>query len=151
MHGTGSSCRQHPLQPLALESGQQLVDINTCQRETAVSAALISLSAMYKLLRPVLKCSRDWRNICIQQCLRAGASGEQPQFPGSRSRWTEKLDFVKSNVGEGIPVYRVMSRDGEVIDPSQDPDLGQEEIIRIYKGLFAPKVPEKHSSFQCHC
>ena len=62
------------------------------------------------------------------------ASSDRPQFPGSRSSWTEKLEFLKSDAGEGIPVYRVMNRDGKVIDSSQDPQLGEEKSTKIYKG-----------------
>lgn len=59
---------------------------------------------------------------------------DKPQFPGSRSNWTEKLEFLEADAYEGIPVYRVMTRDGFIIDPSQDPNLGQEKITYIYKG-----------------
>ncbi|GFT39157.1 2-oxoisovalerate dehydrogenase subunit alpha [Trichonephila clavipes] len=46
---------------------------------------------------------------------------DKPQFPGSQSRWTEKLEFVRGDIYDGIPVYRVMNRDGNIIDPSHDP------------------------------
>ena len=62
-------------------------------------------------------------------------STDRPQFPGSRSEWTEKLDFIRSESYPGIPVYRVMNRDGHVFDQSQDPNLGQEETTKIYKGM----------------
>lgn len=59
---------------------------------------------------------------------------DKPLFPGSRSNWTEKLEFLGSETYEGIPVYRVTDRDGTVLDPSQDPQLGQEKITKMYKG-----------------
>ena len=59
---------------------------------------------------------------------------DRPLFPGSRSRWTEKLEFVKQESDAVIPVYRVTGRDGKVIDSTQDPQLGQELTTRIYKG-----------------
>lgn len=65
----------------------------------------------------------------------SSTSGDRPQFPGSRSEWTEKLEFIRSESYEGIPVYRVMNRDGGIIDPNQDPNLGQEETTKIYKGM----------------
>lgn len=61
---------------------------------------------------------------------------DKPLFPGSRSSWTEKLEFLGSEAYEGIPVYRVTDRDGRVIDPSQDPQLGEEEITKMYKGVL---------------
>ena len=59
---------------------------------------------------------------------------DKPNFPGSRSRWTEQLEFVFPDTYDGIPVYRVMNRDGHVIDESQDPNLEQETLFRMYKG-----------------
>ncbi|PRD33639.1 UNVERIFIED_CONTAM: Bckdha [Trichonephila clavipes] len=60
---------------------------------------------------------------------------DKPQFPGSQSRWTEKLEFVRGDIYDGIPVYRVMNRDGNIIDPSHDPKLSQEMITKLYKGM----------------
>ena len=57
------------------------------------------------------------------QVAREFSSDERPQFPGSRSQWTEKLEFVRPDLYDGIPVYRVMDRKGKVIDPSQDPQV----------------------------
>ncbi|GIY28086.1 hypothetical protein CEXT_296811 [Caerostris extrusa] len=53
---------------------------------------------------------------------------DKPQFPGSQSNWTEKLEFVRGDIYDGIPVYRVMNRDGNIIDPSHDPKLDREMI-----------------------
>ncbi|CAL1289213.1 unnamed protein product [Larinioides sclopetarius] len=60
---------------------------------------------------------------------------DRPQFPGSQSRWTEKLEFVRGDIYDGIPVYRVMNRDGNIMDPSYDPKLSQEMITKLYKGM----------------
>lgn len=48
---------------------------------------------------------------------------DKPHFPGSRSSFTEKLDFIEPDIYDGIPVYRVMDKKGQVIDPSQDPGV----------------------------
>jgi len=55
--------------------------------------------------------------------LREYSSDERPQFPGSRSQWIDKLEFIRPDLYDGIPVYRVMDRKGKVIDASQDPDV----------------------------
>lgn len=57
------------------------------------------------------------------QALSSNLGEEQPNFPGSRSKWTEKLDFVQPDLYDGIPVYRVMDRKGQVIDPASDPNV----------------------------
>ena len=48
---------------------------------------------------------------------------DRPRFPGSRSRWSEKLEFVEPHKYDGIPVYRVMNAKGQVIDPASDPNV----------------------------
>lgn len=48
---------------------------------------------------------------------------EKPEFPGSRSQFVHKLQFLQPDLLEGIPVYRVMNRKGEIIDESQDPKV----------------------------
>lgn len=60
---------------------------------------------------------------------------DKPEFPGSRSKWSHSLEFILPETYDGIPVYRVMSRDGVVINPTQDPNLSQEMITKIYKGF----------------
>jgi hypothetical protein len=62
-------------------------------------------------------------------------TADKPEFPGSRSKWTETLEFINPESFEGIPVYRVMDRNGIIINSSQDPHLSQTMVTRIYKGL----------------
>lgn len=59
--------------------------------------------------------------------------GEKPEFPGSRSTFTDRLELIDPEAYEGIPVYRVMDRDGIVLAPDQDPGLSQEVITKMYK------------------
>jgi len=60
------------------------------------------------------------------------AAEERAQYPGSRSSFTDKLEFIQPNIYDGIPVYRVMDRNGEILDSSQDPNLGKEMCIDMY-------------------
>ena len=62
--------------------------------------------------------------LCAQY--RAGAAqystGQEEhlaQFPGARAAYTQRLDILQPDVTNGIPIYRVMDRDGSVFDPSQ--------------------------------
>ena len=66
---------------------------------------------------------------------------DKPQFPGSRSKWTDTLEFIVPEHFEGIPVYRVMDRDGFVLNPTQDPNLSQDMITKLYKGLTLNRIP----------
>ncbi|CAD5112562.1 DgyrCDS1771 [Dimorphilus gyrociliatus] len=60
---------------------------------------------------------------------------EKPQFPGSRSEYTYKLQFLMPDQYEGIPVYRVMTRKGEVLDSADDPNLDKETTQKMYKDM----------------
>ena len=69
-----------------------------------------------------------WRNkiyfqviVYILQCLLS--TGEKAEFPGSKSQFTEKLLFNRPDEEEGIPVYRVMDRKGNIIDDDHDPKV----------------------------
>ena len=48
---------------------------------------------------------------------------DRPEFPGSRSHFVHKLQFLQPDLLEGIPVYRVMNRKGEIIEEDQDPKV----------------------------
>lgn len=53
-----------------------------------------------------------------------GRSEDKPRFPGAlNSYYTEKLEFDDPDDGEVIPVYRVMDRNGKVIDEAHDPKV----------------------------
>ncbi|XP_013790722.1 2-oxoisovalerate dehydrogenase subunit alpha, mitochondrial-like [Limulus polyphemus] len=60
---------------------------------------------------------------------------DRPVFPGSRSRWTEKLEFIQPDTYDGIPVYRVTNRDGKIINSSEDPQLDREILTKMYQGM----------------
>ncbi|NWV13279.1 ODBA dehydrogenase, partial [Ptilonorhynchus violaceus] len=51
---------------------------------------------------------------------------ERPQFPGASAAFAERLEFIQPNVLAGIPVYRVMDRQGHVLRPSEDPQVRQD-------------------------
>jgi hypothetical protein len=65
---------------------------------------------------------------------------DRPQFPGSRSQWTQELKFIEPNSYDGIPVYRVIDRNGRVVDNDNDPQLlrpflDKEFVIRLFRGF----------------
>jgi len=51
---------------------------------------------------------------------------DKPQFPGSRSSFTTALEFINPESFAGVPVYRIMDRQGNIIDSSQDPQVVNE-------------------------
>jgi len=58
---------------------------------------------------------------------------ERPNFPGSRSDWTSKLEFVQPDIYDGIPVYRILDAKGKIIAPEEDPHLSEEKLVRMYR------------------
>lgn len=64
--------------------------------------------------------------LCLQGALRQqpfDSSAEKPQFPGASAEFIDHLEFILPNVISGIPVYRVMDRQGQIINPSEDPKV----------------------------
>jgi 2-oxoisovalerate dehydrogenase E1 component alpha subunit len=60
---------------------------------------------------------------------------EGPSFPGARTTWTEKLEFVTKDTVGAIPAYRVMDRKGAIIDPRENPNLPAETLLKMYKDM----------------
>lgn len=44
-------------------------------------------------------------------------------FPGSKSEFISKMEFLDPETIEGIPVYRAMNKEGHFIDPNEDPKV----------------------------
>lgn len=57
------------------------------------------------------------------------------EFPGAKSKFVTDLHFFDPDDFENIPVYRVMNRNGQVLDEKQDPNLDKELMTKIYKGM----------------
>ncbi|KAL8622837.1 hypothetical protein ACOMHN_026958 [Nucella lapillus] len=60
---------------------------------------------------------------------------DKPEFPGSRSCYVHKLEFIEPEAQEGIPVYRVLNREGKIVDPTQDPQLDREIVTKMYHDM----------------
>ncbi|XP_053523547.1 2-oxoisovalerate dehydrogenase subunit alpha, mitochondrial isoform X3 [Artibeus jamaicensis] len=60
---------------------------------------------------------------------------DKPQFPGASAEFVDKLEFIQPNVISGIPIYRVMDRQGQILNPSEDPHLPQEKVLKFYKSM----------------
>ncbi|KAK2848313.1 hypothetical protein Q7C36_009995 [Tachysurus vachellii] len=63
------------------------------------------------------------------------SSLEKPQFPGASAEFIYHLEFIQPNVISGIPVYRVMDRRGQIINPSEDPQLSKETVLNFYQKM----------------
>ena len=75
--------------------------------------------------------------------MKSHEGSEAANFPGAKARYTETLNFLTPSAYEGIPVYRVMDREGAVIDPDHDPDLPADELIKMYKAMTSLNTMDK--------
>jgi len=57
------------------------------------------------------------------------------QFPGAKAAYTEKLEILQPDVQNGIPIYRVMDRNGKVFDKSHEPNIDSDELQHMYKSM----------------
>ena len=67
-------------------------------------------------------------------------SGDKPSCPDPRSRYVHKLEFIEPDSEEGIPVYRVLNREGKISDESQDPKVCCIIFIVMYRILWTKAV-----------
>ncbi|XP_019630911.1 PREDICTED: 2-oxoisovalerate dehydrogenase subunit alpha, mitochondrial-like [Branchiostoma belcheri] len=73
----------------------------------------------------------------LQSTYTASFDDDKPQFPGTgtKVRFTEKLDFLLPDASPAIPVYRVIDRQGEILDPAQKPELPEDVVLDIYRKM----------------
>lgn len=64
-------------------------------------------------------------------------------YPGANAKYTESLDFLKPNEYDGIPIYRVLDNEGNVINPEHDPDLSEDKLIHMYKSMTMLNTMDK--------
>lgn len=50
---------------------------------------------------------------------------QPPNFPGSNYKpdWTTKAEFILPEAQQGIPIYRVMNDEGDVVEGATDPQV----------------------------
>ncbi|XP_006813170.1 2-oxoisovalerate dehydrogenase subunit alpha, mitochondrial-like [Saccoglossus kowalevskii] len=61
---------------------------------------------------------------------------DKPHFPGSwKSRYVDKLELIKPELHEGIPTYRVLNWDGDIVNPKEELKLGKDLILKMYKSM----------------
>jgi len=91
--------------------------------------------------------SHTQRNIlplqAVKRCYSTTFDHDKPNFPGSRSEFVSKPEFLDPDNIDGIPVYRCMNQNGEFIDESQDPKLDAATIIKMYKDMTLLNTMDK--------
>jgi 2-oxoisovalerate dehydrogenase E1 component alpha subunit len=58
-------------------------------------------------------------------------------FPGAlKSAFTNSLDFQTPQDWTALPTYRVVDQNGTIIDPSFEPDISEEAILKLYTDML---------------
>lgn len=65
-------------------------------------------------------------------------------FPGIRqTKYTLTPDFSHPHQIDSIPIYRVLDRSGQVINKSQEPNLCQEFVQKMYRNIIQLNIMDK--------
>ena len=70
-------------------------------------------------------------------------SAQASLFPGAKAKYTESLDFLKPDEYDGIPIYRVMDNEGNVIHNEHDPNLNEDQMLHMYKSMTLLNTMDK--------
>ncbi|KAF7278270.1 hypothetical protein GWI33_008626 [Rhynchophorus ferrugineus] len=97
----------------------------------------MALNKSISLLFRIRKHLRNKNQLCTR------FSSSQPNFPGAKTSWTEKLQFTDSSSYSPIPVYRVLDRRGNVLHPAEDPKLPDDVMLKMYKDMILLNVMDK--------
>ncbi|CAH1792075.1 unnamed protein product [Owenia fusiformis] len=91
------------------------------------------------LSRPSVIRNHEWQARCLSSKSQNPASllddDERPQFPGSRSKFTNTLSFIQPEMYDGIPVYRVMNREGKCLNEDENPNLDKDTVMKMYENM----------------
>jgi len=62
-----------------------------------------------------------WRAYIFQSSCRFYC--DAPKFPGAKTTWTNTLKISNAKPEDNLPVYRVLDKQGVVIDASHEPKV----------------------------
>ncbi|KAF7699293.1 hypothetical protein HF521_004035 [Silurus meridionalis] len=110
-----------------------MVAVRNMQRLWGLGVSAIRQHAALKTSRVVQQKAFRLNAAHCQQSY--DSSMEKPQFPGASAEFVDHLEFIQPNVISGIPVYRVMDRQGQIINPSEDPQLSKDTVLNFYQKM----------------
>lgn len=64
-------------------------------------------------------------------------------FPGARAPFTLKSKIFQPQEQIPVPIYRVMNREGEIQDASQDPKLEKEVVQKMLRSMVLLNTMDK--------
>lgn len=85
-------------------------------------------------------------NIDILPCRAVGSLSQRPdsnyvQFPGAvKSAFTNTLQFEEPSFHKAMPTYRAVDQNGAVVDSSFQPDLSNEDVVKLYRHMLLVSI-----------
>lgn len=73
----------------------------------------------------------------------ASPNTETSAFPGARAPFVTRPNLTLACNVNRIPIYRVLERNGEVIDSSQDPSLSKEFVQKMFRDMILLNTMDK--------
>ncbi|CAG5002717.1 unnamed protein product [Parnassius apollo] len=61
--------------------------------------------------------------------------GSISDFPGARAPYVTEMKFLNENSYDLIPIYRVMDKNGDIIDSREDPNIDKDTLLHMYKTM----------------
>jgi 2-oxoisovalerate dehydrogenase E1 component alpha subunit len=93
-------------------------------------------------LRAAASASRPHLRVAAVSARPASSVSQRPNsefvsFPGAlKSAFTSSLKFDNVEAHTPLPTYRVVDQHGVVVDTSFEPDISEEQIVKLYKDML---------------
>ncbi|KAM7288845.1 2-oxoisovalerate dehydrogenase subunit alpha, mitochondrial [Ixodes scapularis] len=88
------------------------------------------------LARPHISKRLFSRSQCLADMEPAPQTDAVQPFGGHRVRATNTMEFIAETAYDGIPMYRVLNKDGTLINESEDPKLDKELLLKMYRKML---------------
>ncbi|KAK5626252.1 hypothetical protein RRF57_001967 [Xylaria bambusicola] len=102
-----------------------------------------SLRGVFRILPRAAPCSYPGSTVSTRP---ASSVSQRPgsdyvSFPGAvKSAFTSDLRFTQPSDHPALPTYRVVDQDGTIVDHSFKQDLGDDEIVQLYKTMLTISI-----------
>lgn len=78
---------------------------------------------------------------CSSSSISQRQGSKYVSFPGAvKSALTNELRFAIPADYPALPTYRVVDQDGEIVDQTFKPDIGDEEVVKLYKTMLMTSI-----------
>lgn len=94
--------------------------------------------------------NRRWFQLFIRsQCYSTSSvnfnatTSEAIVFPGATAPFVDRPELTHPSSTDPIPIYRVMDRNGQILDKSQEPNLSKEFVQKMFRNMVLLNTMDK--------